>query len=201
MFHPVTRRMFELARSGDLGSLSRVEVVMAMPEPESDDPRWSLDLAGGAIMDLGCYGLHVHRMLAAVAGGPPSVVSARATERDPGVDATSSVELRFPGGATGSVVNSMQHPRFEFTMRLSFTDGEAFAHDFIRPDLDDRVTVTDASGTRTEHLGTRPTYEFQLEALAEHLRGGAPFPLHADDAVATMDLVDAAYLAAGLPVR
>ena len=34
---------------------------MAMPAPPADDPRWSLELAGGALMDLGCYGLHIMR--------------------------------------------------------------------------------------------------------------------------------------------
>jgi predicted dehydrogenase len=28
-----------------------------MPEPKPDDARWSLALAGGALMDLGCYAL------------------------------------------------------------------------------------------------------------------------------------------------
>ena len=36
---------------------------MAMPPPEADDPRRSLEMAGGALMDLGCYGVHVMRML------------------------------------------------------------------------------------------------------------------------------------------
>ncbi len=36
---------------------------MAMPAPDDSDPRWSLELAGGALMDLGCYGLHVMRRL------------------------------------------------------------------------------------------------------------------------------------------
>lgn len=201
LFHPVTRRLLEIAESGRLGRLTGVDVVMAMPEPADGDPRWSLDLAGGAIMDLGCYGLHVHRMLADAAGGPPRVVSATATERDKGVDETSTIELEFPNGASGTVTNSMVHPQFEFTVRLTFSDGSAFAPDFIKPNSDDRVSVTDASGTTVEHLGTRPSYEYQLEAFAAHVLHGAPIPLGADDAVATMELVDAAYTAAGLPLR
>lgn len=34
-----------------------------MHAPDAADPRWSLELAGGALMELGCYGLHVMRML------------------------------------------------------------------------------------------------------------------------------------------
>ncbi|WP_235578959.1 MULTISPECIES: Gfo/Idh/MocA family protein [unclassified Rhodococcus (in: high G+C Gram-positive bacteria)] len=201
LFHPVTRRLLDVAANGTLGRLTRVEVVMAMPAPADDDPRWSLDLAGGSVMDLGCYGLHVHRLLADVAGGPPRVVSAVATERDPGVDATSTIELAFPDGATGTVTNSMEHAEHEFTVLLTFSEGTAFAHNHIKPNTDDRVSVTDASGTTVEHLGTRPSYEYQLEAFAAHVQSGAPIPLDADDAAATMELVDAAYAAAGLPLR
>jgi hypothetical protein len=45
-------------------------------------------------------------------------------------------------------------------------------------------------------LGTRPTYTYQLEALRAHLRDGAPLPIDADDALATMELIDACYRAA-----
>ena len=63
LFHPVTRRALELAGDGTLGDITHVEVRMAMPEPSDSDPRWSLELGGGALMDLGCYGLHVMRQL------------------------------------------------------------------------------------------------------------------------------------------
>ena len=68
LYHPVTRRLHELLATGELGRLRRVEVDLVIPAPADDDPRWSLELAGGALMDLGCYGLHAHRMLAPWAG-------------------------------------------------------------------------------------------------------------------------------------
>jgi predicted dehydrogenase len=67
--------------------------------------------------------------------------------------------------------------------------------------MDDRVTVTTKGGRRVERLGTRPTYTYQLEALRAHLRDGAPLPVDADDALATMELIDASYRAAGFPPR
>ena len=56
-------------------------------------------------------------------------------------------------------------------------------------------------GHREEHLGTRSSYTYQLEAFRAHLREGAPLPIDADDAVATAELIDAAYTAAGFPPR
>ncbi len=78
LYHPVTRRAFELAVDGTIGDMHHVEVRMAMPPPDASDPRWSFEMAGGALMDLGCYGLHVMRRL-----GHPSIIRAHAGERTP----------------------------------------------------------------------------------------------------------------------
>ena len=54
LLHTATSRALELARDGTIGELVNVEARMAMHATEDDDPRWSLELAGGALMDLGC---------------------------------------------------------------------------------------------------------------------------------------------------
>ena len=81
LYHPVTRRLHELLDSGELGELRAAEIEMFMPAPDDRDPRWSYELAGGALMDIGCYSLHAHRALAPWADGPPRVAAARAGER------------------------------------------------------------------------------------------------------------------------
>ena len=196
LFHPVTRRALELAGDGTLGDITHVEVRMAMPEPEAGDPRWSLDLAGGALMDLGCYGLHVMRRL-----GHPSVVRAHAKEHSPGVDAWCDVELAFPSGATGLSANSMVADDHAFTIQIVGTKGDVNVHNFIKPHEDDRVTIRTPAGSTVEHLGTRTSYTYQLEAFAEHVLHGAPLPLNNTDAVENMAYVDAAYRAAGMSPR
>ena len=203
LFHPVTRRLHQLLASGELGSLVRVETTMLMPAPDGADPRWSLDLAGGALMDLGCYALHAQRVLAPWTGGEPEVVAARAGERPgaPGVDEWLDVDLAFPSGAVGSARCSMVSDDWEFSCRLVGSRGQAFAPNFVQPHLDDRVLVTTPDGERVEHLGTRSSYTYQLEAFAAAVREGTPLPLDADDAVANMALIDRCYSAAGLPLR
>jgi predicted dehydrogenase len=204
-FHPVTQRAFELASDGTIGRVTGVEVRMAMPAPDDTDPRWSYDLAGGALMDLGCYGLHIMRSLGRLdvpgVDGPPSIVSAAAQLRSPEVDATAEVRLVFPGGATGLSTNSMVAEAFSFTIGIAGTAGDLLVHDFIRPNRDDRITIRTAAGTIVEHLGTRASYTYQLEAFAEHVLRGTPLPFGVDDAVENMALVDAAYRAAGLSPR
>jgi predicted dehydrogenase len=203
LYHPVTRRLHELLGSGELGELRAVEIDMVMPAPDDSDPRWSYQLAGGALMDLGCYILHAHRALAPWAGGPPRVVAARASERAgcPGVDEWLDADLEFPGGATGRARCSMAADHRRYNCRIIGSHGEAAALNFVEPHHDDRIIVTTSAGTRTEELGRRSSYTYQLEAFAAHLRDGAPLPTDAEDAVANMQLIDDCYRAAGLSPR
>lgn len=196
LFHPVTRRALELAGDGTLGELTRVEVRMGMPAPQPDDPRWSLELAGGALMDLGCYGLHIMRRF-----GTPSIVRATAGLHSPEVDAWCDVDLEFPSGATGLSTHTMVADEYSFTLRVVGTKGEALVHDFIKPNDDDRITIRTEAGTTVEHHGKRASYTYQLEAFAAHVQHGAPVPLDTADAVANMALIDDAYRAAGLQPR
>jgi predicted dehydrogenase len=196
LFHPATQRALAVAGDGTLGDLIRVEVRMGMPAPDSGDPRWSLELAGGALMDLGCYGLHILRRF-----GDPAVVSGTAVERTPGVDESFDVEVVFPSGATGLSTNSMVAEDYSFTLRVIGARGEAFVHNFVKPHEDDRLTLQTAERATVEHHGTRPSYTYQLEAFADHVLHGKPVPLDTADAVANMALIDDAYRAAGLQPR
>ena len=45
-----------------------VSVERVIPAPADNDPRWSLELAGGAMMDVGCYAVHAQRMLGRLTG-------------------------------------------------------------------------------------------------------------------------------------
>jgi predicted dehydrogenase len=185
LYHPVTRRALALAVDGTIGDMHHVEVRMAMPEPAASDPRWSFDMAGGALMDL----------------GHPSIIRAHAKERAPGVDEWCDVELGFPGGATGLSANTMSAPDHSFTLRIVGTKGDLFVHNFIKPHEDDRLTIRTQSDTRVEHHGTRTSYSYQLEAFAAHVLSGAPTPIDTADSVQNMAYVDAAYRAAGMTPR
>ena len=203
LFHPVTLRLHELLDSGELGDLQHVEATLITPPPDDDDPRWSLPLAGGALMDLGCYALHATRMLAPWGDGEPTLAAARGEEREgmPGVDEWIDADLEFPNGATGSARCNMDGEYVRMTCRVVGSRGEATAANFVLPHLDDRIFVATPAGNRVEQLGTRPSYAYQLEAFIARLRDGEALPIDADDAVTTMTLIDDVYRAAGFEPR
>src|SRR3954451_24086215 len=80
-YHPQFDRLAELVAGDTIGELRRLDVTMLMPAPGADDLRWSWPLSGGAMMDLGCYCLHVIRSVSGLRGGEPTLLSATATER------------------------------------------------------------------------------------------------------------------------
>ena len=124
---------------------------MAMPAPATTTRAGPSTLAGGALMDLGCYGLHVMRSLGRLAHaghrGPPSIVgrARRAAHARRGRPVRR--RARIPGGATGLSTHSMVGDDHSFTIRIVGTAGELLVHDFIKPSEDDRLTVTTAAGS------------------------------------------------------
>ena len=154
-------------------------------------------------MDLGCYSLHVQRVLAPWGGGEPELVAARAGERpgEPGVDEWLEARLRFPSGATGVARCHMSSDRRQMTYRVVGSRGEVSVLNFVEPHLDDRVIIQTSAGRQVERHGTKSSYTYQLEAFVRAVREGAPMPIDVDDAVANMRLIDACYVAAGLQPR
>ena len=54
-YHPLTKRLVEIVRSGELGNITKVDVAFSAPLWKKGDIRYQLALAGGATMDMGCY--------------------------------------------------------------------------------------------------------------------------------------------------
>jgi predicted dehydrogenase len=204
-FHPLFQRACALIASGAVGEVRRVDTMLRMPAPPDSDPRWDLALAGGSTMDLGCYALHCQRQLGLrFLGGEPSVASGAARERPgrPGVDESLSVELRFPSGATGSAGSDMAAHGWDFHLTVTGTESVLHVPDFPRPHEDDRLLLRrQGEAEVVEHLGSRSSYTYQLEALAAHLRRGTAPPYDVADTLPQARLIDAAYRAAGLEPR
>jgi predicted dehydrogenase len=196
-------RMIDRAGSGDIGDLQYVEARMLMPPPPAGDLRWDASVAGGGLMDVGCYAAHAIRDLAPHGGGDPVIVRASAGEipEHPGVDAWLNADLAFPNGLPARLECAMTHGSWDFSLRLVGSQGEAYAPKFLQAHLDDRVIITVGIEQREEHLGERTTYTYMLEAFARLVREGVPMRTDADDAVVSMQLIDDLYRAAGMQPR
>jgi predicted dehydrogenase len=201
LHHPAVQRLREIVTSGELGELREVVITFTLPAPPDGDPRWSLPLAGGATMDIGCYVLSAARHLGRWIGGAPRLVSAIAEEHAPGVDARMSVLVEYPGGLPGRLRWDMAAADRSMVWTVVGTAGSVTLPSFAVPQMDPRVLVDLPAGPREETHGDLTSYTCQLAAVADSLRTGSPFPVDLDDAVANMELIDACYLAAGMRPR
>jgi predicted dehydrogenase len=197
-YHPITQRTIEIVRSGELGKLVSVEAGFGGMGRPHDDIRWSWPLAGGALMDIGCYPVH---LLRSVMGTEPAVTNAVAVEGEPKVDGDMRIELLFDGDVTGLVRASMQSPESYVYAKFVGEDGELEVLNPFVPMDGNRLTIRSGSETRTEEVTTEASYIFQLRAVADVLLRGAPVLTDVDDAINNMVVIDAAYAAAGLPLR
>jgi predicted dehydrogenase len=201
IYHPVLTRALEIVESGEIGEILRVESIFNVPAPSADDPRWQLELAGGALMDIGCYALHVQRMFAqTLTGTEPTLVSAKAKLWSPEVDSSFDIELNYGTGIEAFARCDMD-AAWVCEMTIDGKLGRVTVPGFVVPGNDDRVIVEVDGSSRTEHLGRLSSYTHQLTAFSDAIDFDAPILTGADDAVATMELIDAAYLAAGLHPR
>ncbi|MFN8542851.1 MAG: Gfo/Idh/MocA family oxidoreductase [Candidatus Binatia bacterium] len=198
-YHPVAARMRAIVDSGELGTIRHVEGTMCVPLIRPGDIRYRLDLAGGAMMDAGCYAVSWVRHLA---GAEPEVVSAEARLSSPGVDRWMTADLRFADGRTGRITCSLlSRTLLRLEARVVGDRGELRVTNPLAPHFFHRIRVTVDGQRRVERAPGEATYTYQLRAFVAAVRNRTPIPTDAADGVRTMRVIDAVYRAAGLAPR
>lgn len=198
-YHPMTLRIEEIIASGELGTLRRVDAALSFPLPRFSDIRYDFTLAGGALMDAGCYAVHMARTFG---GATPKVVSAQAKLRDPQIDRAMTAQLRFPAGHTGSIRCSLWSSNLlQVSARVTGDRGELRALNPLMPQYPHRLRVHSQRGRRVERFTHRTSYAYQLDAFADAVLRAAPVRTTPEDAIENMAVIDAIYQAAGLPIR
>jgi len=196
-YHPLVARVRELV--GEIGPVRHVQTRLCFPLPRFGDIRYDRGLAGGAMMDAGCYAVHFLRVLG---GGQPKVVAAHAKLRSPQVDRYLSASFAFPSGATGQATASMWSRRLlDISARVTGEAGEVRVFNYVMPHAYNRVTVRTGGRSRSERVAGGATYTYQLRAFADAVLRGGPNLTPPSDSVLNMSLIDDAYRAAGLEPR
>jgi predicted dehydrogenase len=198
-YHPLAQRMLDVVNGGELGTVKHIETWMCFPLFKRDDIRWQRDLAGGALMDAGCYAVH---MLRTLAGVEPEVVSANAKQRSPGVDRVMQADVRFPDGRTGRINTSMWSTTvLKIAARVEGDRGTLKVFNPTAPQYFNRFTVISDGRKRREGIKGRATYAYQLDAFAGAVLRGEPTLTPPAESIANMRIIDDIYRAAGMEPR
>jgi predicted dehydrogenase len=111
--HPQTQRLVDLLREGAIGEVRMIDAVFGYDAgPEPANYLMVHELAGGGILDVGCYTTSLAHLVAAAATGQsvaPTVDVAGAAWIGPtGVDHSTAATLAFEGGLLARVACSIQ---------------------------------------------------------------------------------------------
>ncbi len=193
-FHNVIRRAEDLVRSGALGQIHRANAVFEVAIPNTTgDLRWSAEQGGGALMDLGCYPLHLMRTLL---GEEPQIREARGTFVD-GVDASMTAALAFPSGARADISCSMVPETRNARATLGGSKGRLEIVNFLAPQYGCRFTTTIGGETVEQPVDGASTYEAQLDHVVAVMAGKTQPLTGGADAIANMAAIDRIYELAG----
>jgi predicted dehydrogenase len=183
----------------ELGRIRSIEARFRFLLINFSNVRYRYDLAGGALMDAGCYPVSMVRYLM---GLEPKVIGAKAKLIKPQVDSRMEATLEFPNGVTGRILCDMLMPRlFDSFLRVKGDAGEMSVLSPFQPHWFHWLRIRTAKGIHQGMVKGENSYTSQLRAFAKAIRGEGTLNTNPDDAVNNMRLIDAIYEKAGLALR
>ena len=127
--HPQTRMLRELIRSGEIGPIRMIHATFSYGRDSYDtaERRISRALGGGSILDVGCYGVSMARLVAGETAGlryaePYSVKGLARLESTEQTDLTAAAILEFRSGLL-AMIQSGIHLQGDNIVRLEGEKG------------------------------------------------------------------------------
>jgi D-xylose 1-dehydrogenase (NADP+, D-xylono-1,5-lactone-forming) len=192
-YHPATEKVVSLVQEGAIGRLRVVRAAFAFTlEPGTENVRWSGELEGGALMDVGCYCVSALRLFA----GEPERVFAERVDGDNGVDARMAGLLRFGGDVLGTFDCGFDIP-YRAGIELVGETGTIVSLDpwhGRKPGV--RILRADSEPEDVPVQAANP-FAGELDDLASAIRNGGAPRFGRTDAVAQARVIEALYRAAG----
>jgi len=194
--HPQTHRLHELVGGGAVGELRLVRATFSFTL-RAEDVRLDPALAGGALMDVGCYCVSGSRLL----GGEPVEVSARQVLGPSGVDMRLAGTLVFPGDVLAQIDCAFDLP---FRQGLEAVGSEGTLRVATPWGIDAPGIVLERGGN-SERIDVEPAdrYRLQSDNFSRAISGLEQPLLGRDDALGQARAIDGLYRSAergGMPV-
>jgi len=194
-FHPQWLRARELIRSGAIGELRAVQVFFAFDNRDPDNIRNKPETGGGALMDIGCYGIVSGRFC--FEAEPVRVVSL--IDRDPAfaTDRLTSVIADFGRSRQLSFVVSTQLADHQHVTIAGTRGRIEIVIPFNAPQMEaTKIRIDDGSklggaSTVEEILPPVDQYAEEADAFARAVLGETALPYGVDDAMSNMKIIDA----------
>ena len=183
------RTVRRLIAEGAIGEVTRLEAVLSWKLNNPNDIRFSKTLAGGSLMDAGCYGVYAVRY--AMSAEPLRAMAIDLKRGGSEVDTTMNGLLQFPNGAVGHVWCSMDGPRRNRFGAFG-TDGIISVDNCFSETAAVTVSLSEKEPNVMEMTST-DRYRLQLNEFSECVLTGKEPEFPADDALRNMASLLALY--------
>lgn len=187
--HPRTERAAEIVDE-ELGEVRAVSASFKFPlAPRVGDIRLNSELAGGSLMDIGCYAVSAVRLFC---GEPTRVYGHTVDSRASGVDTEMAATLEYDSGPIARVASSFDVPNVE-RYRVETTNGWLEVRNAFSPDKGERVSLDyGVSGRQaTETFDAVDHYQLEVEHFAECVESGNNPRVDARETIRNMAVIDA----------
>jgi len=198
--HPQTFRLVDLIRGGRIGEVRMIHGHFSYNMgPNYANIRMSNPMAGGGIMDVGCYAVSLARL--AVGAEPVECKAVAKIGPISRVDEQAALALYFPNGAVASLSCGMQVAA-DNTVTIYGSEGSIhLPAPWFGPPTDAKLVLRDKSGTTEEiaaDAGGLGVYALEAEHVAEHLAARQAPAMTWADSVGNMAALDALRQSIGL---
>lgn len=167
---PRVQQLLEIVKQGRIGELKLVRSSFSFPIDMTD---WRLDptRGGGALWDVGCYGVSTVRLFA---GAEPVEIEGRARFSDRGVDLSLGATLKCNNGVLGVIDCSFEQP-FRCFYELVGSTGYIEVPAAYLPDESPIARHFDAEGKLVEQLtfDGRNQYACMVDNFAASVESGS----------------------------
>jgi xylose dehydrogenase (NAD/NADP) len=206
-FNPQIQKVKQMIAQGAIGKVNRVNAVFSFAmSDDTEDIRLDKSLAGGSLMDVGCYCIDSTRYLL---GEEPLEVKAFSdmASTKSGVDESMVGIMRFPSGALAHFDCGFR-TFFTQTFEIRGTGGRIYlerAYVPLRPDANADVTIrywkgqvgSEDSGYQEIKVDKPDQYVLMVEDFADSILNNRPMKFPVEDSVNQMKAIDMLYASLG----
>lgn len=188
-YHPRTERAVELARE-ELEDVHSVSATFKFPlGDDPDDVRLSSELAGGSLMDVGCYAVSAARLFL---GEPRAAFATAHDSRGAGVDTDLAGVLEFEDGSSARVASGFDS-RLVQRYRVEGENGWIEVEDaFDAPTEEPTELAYRIDGREgVETFDPIDQFRLEIEEFASCAASGRSPRTDGSEAIATMRVIDA----------
>ncbi len=193
-FHPQWQRVAEVLASGRIGRVRHLRAIFSFFSGDFSNIRFSRELQGGALADVGCYCVNFARTVAAMCDphSQPVAVSAMAQWQGypNNVDEILSGALRFSDGVTAEIFCGLRANAGGFAEIFGEKGKLEIPNPWFGGETGSLVVHAEGETETLEFAGAN-NYILEVEHFSRAIAGGEELFLSPDDALANARVLDA----------